>query len=202
MVSYRKKKWFDPHINSFISPLDAASETTMAPASGPAKMASWSGSRRPREFGTIFFSDGDIYVGEYYTGKRFGVLKAKRARSCSLSFLLLFFFPFFFFLFLLLLLFLLSSKRLEHVDLVDPRYIPCSSARNQKIRDGWGVELRHFGERYEGEWCNGHREGLGILTCTNSQRACLGRQGPILSTSPRVIQEKAGFVLWIPERAV
>lgn len=41
------------------------------------------------------------------------------------------------------------------------------------MRDGWGVELRHHGERYEGEWRNGLREGLGVLTCANSQRANL-----------------------------
>jgi len=65
-----------------------------------------------RHFGTIFFNDNDIYVGEYILGKR-----------------------------------------------------------NSKVRDGWGVELRHHGERYEGEWRNGFREGLGVLTCANSQRA-------------------------------
>ena len=44
------------------------------------------------------------------------------------------------------------------------------------MRDGWGVELRHHGERYEGEWRNGFREGLGVLTCANSQRAPLASE--------------------------
>ena len=48
--------------------------------------------------------------------------------------------------------------------------------RNSKVRDGWGVELRHHGERYEGEWRNGFREGLGVLTCANSQRAPLASE--------------------------
>lgn len=46
------------------------------------------------------------------------------------------------------------------------------------MRDGWGVELRHHGERYEGEWRNGFREGLGVLTCANSQRAPLASEEP------------------------
>ena len=133
-----------------------------------------------RHFGTIFFNDNDIYVGEYILGKRHGSCRdifspvgfsafggwlrvtavldiETHLKGLQVQFSFHFTHPF-----SLLLFTHISTSRLL--------------CRNSKVRDGWGVELRHHGERYEGEWRNGFREGLGVLTCANSQRAPLASE--------------------------